>query len=207
MPPSLFLMERNKTRKLKGQLGKSAKRKARREALVMSHRRGTQRSAPVALAPIKIPKKELKKIAMAVDLELRRSARIATRKSNSASAVATAPVSARSASLKKAAKSASAKTVSLLYPSLLSGPAPGVLKSKVDSAWAKYIDQKRRNAGVQRLRVNREPANSELNSLATSLSRTFGDVSTRYAGPKRHHLTEGNERKLAVIAENENENK
>ena len=188
-------------------------RRGRQQSAFNAHRRGTHGNhvTASAAAPKKISKRELKKVAMEVEVQLRRSARLGTRKNGPTANAAEkrkekALASISASAVKKAVKSASAKTVSLLYPSLLSGSAPGVLKSKIDSAWRAYIEKKRHNAGIIRGRVNREPADASLNALSARLSESLGrNQSTRYAGPKRHHLTMGNERRLAVIAENENE--
>jgi hypothetical protein len=216
MPPSTHY--RRNTRKLTGVAKAIALKQKRRTAAFNAHRRGTMSVAP---PPKKLTRKQVQAISMNVDRELRRSARLSTRKAgNTASAAekrkaATAEKQSVKSAVKSAAATATKKTISLLYPSLLSRGPPGVLKSKIDAAWKTIIAARRKNAGVQEYR-RPPPIDATLNALTATLRGTFGNASTRFEGPPRHHLAGPRNysargargargRSLAVIRENENE--
>lgn len=207
MPPSThFKNTRNTTKKNKtlGRIARSiALKQKKQNAAFNKHRRGTLKTK---LAPKKLTRKQIQSISMNVDQQLRKSARLSARVAGSAATAAEKRKAnaVEKQGVKAAVKSATAQTIKYLYPSLLKRGPPGVLKSKVDSAWKQLISKRRANGGLLQYKAPR-PVDPSLNALTASLARTFGNSSTRYVGPPRHHLVPANRRALAVIREN-NEN-
>jgi len=194
---------RKNTRKLTGVAKYLTLKQKRRNSAFNAHRRSRMMAAP---APKKLTRKQVQAISMNVDQQLRKSARLATRVAGSAATAAEKKKAAEvvKQSEKAAVKSATAQTIKYLYPSLLKRGPPGVLKSKVDSAWKQLIQKRRVNGGVLEYRAPPR-IDPSLNALTASLARTFGNASTRFMGPPRHHLVPANRRALAAIREN-NEN-
>ena len=182
--------KRNITRKLRGIERHLTLRQKRREANFNKFRRSFK-------APrVKLSKRDIakidKKVAMDVNVSLRRSSRLEGKTRNFKG-----ESSGKLSSSKKdeIAKSATSKTLSFLYPSSI-GPSSGILKSKVESAWKKRI--------ASLASANRSPNRNESHSLPANLVSAL-NRSARVSAATHRAPRAVNRHYLATIAEGENE--
>ena len=183
--------KKNITRKLKGLERHLALRQKRRYANFNKVRRSYKAPAPVKLSKRNIAKID-KKVAMDVDVSLRRSARLEGKTRNFKGESA----GKLSASKKdEIAKSATSKTLSFLYPSSI-GPSSGILKRKVDDAWRKRISSL--------ASANHSPNKNESHTLPANLVNAL-NRSARISAMTHRARSSANRARLATIAEGENE--
>jgi hypothetical protein len=183
--------KRNITRKLRGIETHLALRQKRREANFNKVRRSYKAPGPVKLSKRNIAKID-KKVAMNVNVSLRRSARLEGKTRNFKGESA-GKLSAPKKS--EIAKAATSQTLSFLYPSRI-GPSSGILKKKVDDAWRKRI--------ATLASANRSPNRNESHSLPANLVNAL-NRSARISVATHRARTSANRSRLATIAEGANE--
>lgn len=183
--------KRNITRKLRGIERHLALRQKRRDANFNKVRRSYKVPAAVKLSKRNIAKID-KKVAMDVNISLRRSGRLAGKTRNFKGESAGKLPASKTAEI---AKSATSKTLSFLHPARF-GPSSGILKKKVDDAWKKRI--------ASLASANRSPNRNESHTLPANLVSAL-NRSARLSAATHRVPRSVNRHYLSTIAEGANE--